>query len=228
MVSTIALEFLLVSNHYPTLTAVADGLRQIGASLDFAPTSEAARDYVERRKVDGVIVDLDVPGAHDFIRSIRQGIANRGATVFACMPSDNKSPVALVAGASFLLQRPLTPESVASQVAAAQKVMSQERRRFFRVAVSLPVFLTANGIEQRAMLTTVGEGGMAAFVVQPVEPSRMIDFVFDLSPGGTIAGKGSVAWANNEGMIGIKFQFLRGDGEEILKSWLRDRQPARS
>ena len=101
MASTTVLEFLLISNNYETLTAVAGGLRQIGASFDFAPTSEAGREYIGRRKLDGIIVDLDVPGAEDLILSVRQGISNRSVVVFACLPSGNKSPVAVVAGATF-------------------------------------------------------------------------------------------------------------------------------
>jgi hypothetical protein len=224
MAATTALEFLLISNNYQTLTAVADGLRQIGASFDFASTSEAGRDYIGRRKVDGIIVDLDVPGAHDLIRSIRQGTSNRGAVVFACLPSGDTSPVALVAGATFLLSQPLTPESVASQVSAARNSMVRERRRYFRYPLSLPVHLTSNGVEQRAMMTNLSEGGMAVYIVKPVEYPRMIEFTFELSSGDSIAGKGSIAWANDEGMLGIKFQFLRGQGEEILQKWLRERQ----
>lgn len=131
MAATKALAFLLIANNYQTLTAVADGLRQVGAGFDFASTSEAGEEYVGRRKVDGIIVDLDVPGAHDLIRSIRQGTSNRGAVVFACLPSDNESPVAVVTGATFLLSRPLTPESVASQVSAARSSMLREHGAFF-------------------------------------------------------------------------------------------------
>ena len=224
MATTTALEFLLISNNYETLTAVAGGLQQIGASFDFAPTSEAGRDYIGRRKLDGIIVDLDVPGAEDLILSVRQGISNRSVVVFACLPSGNKSPVAVVAGATFLLPQPLTPESVASQVLAARSSMLQERRRFFRYPLSLPVQLTLNGVEQRSMMTNLSEGGMAVYIVKPVEHPRMIEFAFELPSGDSISGKGSIAWANNEGMLGIKFQFLRGKGEEILQKWLWERQ----
>jgi hypothetical protein len=225
MEPTTALDLLLVSNNHHTLTAVTGGLKEIGATLNFASTSEAARDFVGRRRVDGIILDLDVPGAQDLILAIRQGISNRGAVVFACLPSASQSPVALVTGATFLLQQPLTPESVASHVGAARNLMLQERCRYFRYAVHFPVVLTADRTEEQAMMTNLSEGGMAAYIVKPMEHSGMIDFNFELPTGDTIAGKGSLAWANNEGMIGIKFQFLRGQGEEILKKWLRARHP---
>ena len=225
MTATRVLEFLLISNQYQTLKAVTDGLQQIGASFDFARTTETGRDYVERRKVDGIIVDLDLPGAQDLILSIRQGISNRAAVVFACLPSGNDSPVALVTGATFLLPHPLTSESVASKVLAARNAMVRERRRFFRYQVKLPVYLTSNGAEQRALMTSLGEGGMGISTIKPVEHHGMVEFVFELPSKDSIAGKGSIAWVNNDGMLGIKFHFLRGQGEEILQKWLQERQP---
>lgn len=219
-----ALEFLLVSNNHRTLTVVADALQQVGARFDFASTSDGGRDYVGRRKVDGVIVDLDVPGARDLIFAIRRGTSNRNAVVFACLPSDTESPVALVAGATFLLPQPLTLESVASHVSAARSSMLQERRRYFRYPLSVPVYITSKAGEQRAMMTNLSEGGMAVCTLKPVEYPTMIEFSFELPSGEKIAGKGSVAWANDEGMLGVKFQFLRGQGEEILRKWLQERQ----
>jgi len=224
MTRTKALAFLLIANNYQTLTAVADGLGQVGASFDFASTSEAGGEYVGRRKVDGIIVDLDVPGAEDLIRSIRQGTSNRGAVVFACLPSDNRSPVAVVTGATFLLPRPLTPESVASQVSAARSSMLREHRRFFRYPLSLPVYLVSNGAEQRGMMANLSEGGMAIYTVRSAEYRSMIEFAFELPSGEKIAGKGSVAWVNNEGMLGIEFHVLRGQGEVVLQKWIQEQQ----
>jgi DNA-binding response OmpR family regulator len=224
MATTTALDFLLVSNNYQTLTAVADGLQRIGASFDFVPTTEAGRDFIGRRKVDGIIVDLDLPGAQDLIHSIRQGLSNQNAVVFACLPGGTKSPAAAVTGATFFLQHPLTPESVASRVSAAQGSMLQERRRYFRYPLSLAVRVTSNGVEQRAMMTNLSEAGMALRTTKAVQRPEIVEFVFKLPSGDSIAGKGMIAWANSEGMAGVKFQILRDDGQQILQKWLQECQ----
>ena len=90
MEATAALEFLLISNDHHTLTVVADGLQQIGMRFNFAPTSEGGRDFIDRHKVDGIIVDLDVPGAQELILSVRHGASNRDAAIFACLPRSGK------------------------------------------------------------------------------------------------------------------------------------------
>lgn len=216
-----ALEFLLVSNNYHTLTAVSGGLKQIGVSFDFTSTCDSGREYIRRRRVDGVIVDLRVRGAHGLINSIRQDISNRGAVVFACLPSGESSPV--VAGATYLLPDPLTADSVANHVSAARSAMLRERRQYFRYPLSLPVHLTMNGVERRAMVSNLSEGGMAVYSARPVERLTTVEFAFELPSGHSIAGKGSIAWANSQSALGIKFVSLRGQGQEILHKWLRER-----
>jgi DNA-binding response OmpR family regulator len=228
MEATSALEFLLISDNHHTLAAVADGLEQVGIRLNFATTSDAGREYVGRRKLDGIIVDLDVPGAHDLILFVRQGGSNRGTTVFACLPRETTSPVTVVPGANVILPQPLTPERVVSLVSACRTAILMERRRFFRYRVDVPVHLTVNGQEQRVMMTTLSEGGMAVYVAEPIERANLVGFAFELPSGGSVSGKGSVAWANNEGMVGVKFIFLRDPGEQNLMNWCRDRQPTAS
>lgn len=67
------LEFLLVSNDYATLTAVSGGMKKYGAKFSLVPTAEAARDYLERKKIDGVFVDMQVSGTLELIEAIRKG-----------------------------------------------------------------------------------------------------------------------------------------------------------
>jgi hypothetical protein len=219
-----AFEFLLVSTDYQTLTVVTQATKQFGSNLGFAPTIELANDYMGRRRVDGIFVDMDVAGAQDLIRAVREGAANKNTVVFACMASGAGPLIVPVSGANILLQKPLSEESVVSHMVSARDMMARERRRYFRHPVSVPVFLTADNKEQRAMLTDVSEGGMAARLVNPVRCPSVVEFSFELSPGEEISGKGLVAWANNQGMIGVKFQFLRGNGTDALHAWIHQRQ----
>lgn len=224
MSSPAVFELLLVSTDYQILAVVTRGAKQFGGNLGFVPTIDSARDYLGRRKVDGVFVDLDLPGARELMLSIRDGMSNRNAVVLACVPGAAESPIKLVSGANFILQKPLSEESVVSFLNAARDMMARERRRYFRHPVNVPVYVTADGKEQRAMMTDVSEGGMAVRLVKPVEYLSTVDFSFELLPGETIRGKGLVAWANNQGMIGVKFQFLRGTGTDVLHAWISQRE----
>ena len=48
------LEFLLVSNDYSTLSAISGGVKKYGAKLALVPNADAARDYLLRKRIDGV------------------------------------------------------------------------------------------------------------------------------------------------------------------------------
>src|ERR1700758_3868249 len=106
--STLAeLDFLLVSNDYATLTAVSGGVKKYGAKLAVVPTTETARDYLERRKIDGVFIDMQVNGGLALVDWIRRGPSNAKAAIFACVAGATESTMTLNAGANFLLRRPL-------------------------------------------------------------------------------------------------------------------------
>ncbi len=214
------LEFLLVSSDYKTLTAVTGGLKQFGASLSFVPTSESARDFIGRRKLDGIFVDLEVAGALELIRGIRAGSSNKLAMIFACIAGAKETTATLVAGANFLVQQPVTAETIVSHVSAAKDMMDRERRRYFRHPLNLPVSIKAGGAEQRAKMINLGDGGMAVRLAKPVTHSLLLDFDFELPMGQPLSGKGVAAWANSEGLAGIRFQFFRGKGREQLQEWL--------
>lgn len=223
MTLSTALEFLLVSADYTTLKTVTAGLKRFGANISCMTTMDSARSYVGRRKVDGIILDLQVGSVLDLIATIRKGTSNRNAVIFACVANRQESNSALQAGANMVLQRPLEVESIIKSVGAARELMMKERRRYFRHAVSISVSITANKTEQPAMTVNIGEGGMAVRGVA-LECFSLVDFSFQLPLGPTLSGRGQVAWTSEQGLTGIGFQFLRGTGKYDLLTWLSHRE----
>jgi CheY-like chemotaxis protein len=224
MPKPLELEFVLVSSDYATMNAVSGGVKKYGAKFILVPTAEAARDCMNRRKIDGVFVDLEVLGALGVMESIRKGTSNSKAVIFACVAHAQEYTDALTAGANFLLRKPLSEDSIALHITIAKELLERERRRYFRHAVNLPAILKEGDLEQHARLTNLSEGGMAVRTARPLKHSAILDFEFDLSPGRSISGKGQVAWINTEGMAGIILQIFHGTAREHLESWLTTRE----
>jgi len=220
----IVLEFVLVSNEYATMTAVSKGVEKYGGKFVLVPESGAARDYLNRRKTDGVFVDLEVPGALGLIESIRKGVSNSTVVIFACGRGSKEYTQTLNAGANFLLRKPVSLDSVALHIRIAKDLLVRERRRYFRHPVNLPVVLKEGEFEQRARMTNLSEGGMAVHTVKPLRHSVAVGFSFELPMGVSIRGKGRVAWINAEGMAGIVAQSFDGKGKEHLEGWLAARE----
>src|SRR6516162_2212625 len=190
----IVLEFVLVSNEYATMTAVSKGVEKYGGKFVLVPESGAARDYLNRRKTDGVFIDLEVPGALGLIESIRKGVSNSTVVIFACGRSSKEYTQTLNAGANFLLRKPVSLDSVALHIRIAKDLLVRERRRYFR------------------------------HPVKPLRHSVAVGFSFELPMGVSIRGKGRVAWINAEGMAGIVAQSFDGKGKEHLEGWLAARE----
>jgi len=214
------LEFVLVSNDYAAVNAVAAGVKKYGGKFVLVPAAEAARDHLNRRKIDGVFVDLEVPGALGLIESIRKGTSNSNVVIFACVRSSREYTSTLNAGANFLLRKPLVEDGVALHIVIAKELLVRERRRYFRHPVNLSVVLKEGDVEQRARMTNLSEGGMAVHTIKPPKHAAVVDFAFELPLGISIKGKGRVAWINTEGMVGIALQAFHGKGKEYLEAWL--------
>lgn len=214
------LEFVLVSNDYATVTAVSGGVKKYGAKFGLVPSAETARENLARRKVDGVFVDLAVPGALRLLEAIRKGTANAKSVIFACLQDFKESTAALSAGANFVLRKPLIVDSVALHITIAKELLECEHRRYFRHAVHLPVLLKEGNTEHQARITNLSEGGMAVRTTKPLKHSSVVDFAFELTLGAIVSGKGQVAWTNSEGLAGIVLQTFHGKGREQLEAWL--------
>ncbi len=228
MSSLPTLDFMLVSDDYPLLTAVSAGVKKFGAVLSFVPSSESARNCLGRRKIDAVFVDHEVSGALQLIESIRKGTSNSKAVIFACVADSKASTRALSAGANFVLKKPVTADDVTAHITIAKDLMMSEHRRYFRHPVNLHVLLKDEHGQQQGKMTNLSEGGMTIRTATPLKHSSLIEFAFDLSFGINLTGKGQVAWTNTESMAGIIFRFFLGTGQDQLKAWLDAREQSES
>jgi len=216
----IELEFVLVSSDYAMVQTVSTGIKKYGGKFSLVPDTEAARDYLSRRKIDGVFVDLELPGAIAMIESTRKGTSNSKVVVFACGTSSREHTSTLNAGANFLLRKPLSVDSVVLHITIAKELLERERRRYFRHPVNLSVLLKEGTAEQRARMTNLSEGGMAVRTVKAPTRGANVEVSFALPLGVHLKGKGQVAWVNAEGIAGIAIQAFEGKGKEYLESWL--------
>jgi response regulator RpfG family c-di-GMP phosphodiesterase len=214
------LEFLLVSNDYATLTAVSGGVKKYQAKLGLVPSSEAAHDYLMRKKVDGVFVDMQLAGALQLIEAVRKGPSNAKAAIFACVQAAKETTAALNAGANFVLRAPLNMEAIALHITIAKDIMLRERRRYFRHTASFAVTFKEGETEHQGRITNLSEGGMAVRNATALKHGAAIEFWFELEFAVEISGKGLVAWTNSERMAGILFQTLHGMGRGHLGAWL--------
>jgi CheY-like chemotaxis protein len=204
---------------------MAAAIRQMGGRLNCAPNCSAATDYVSRRKIDGIVLDMAIAAAMEFLARVRSGSSNKFSVVFACLEDEHEASAVLRAGANFVLRKPLDPAHVPQVISAALPLMAAEKRRFFRYQLIVPVTLTVAGESKQVTMSNLSEGGMAVWSVREHPPGAPVEFSFTLPFGGVIRGQGEIAWSDNEGSASIRFHILPDGAYTQLSGWLGRRDP---
>lgn len=222
--STQSLEFLVVCDDYAVLKAITVSIQKLQGRLNCAPSTVSAQEYIGRRKIDGIIIDMSVPGALDLIRAVRKGNSNKLSIVFACARTPEEAGGAIYSGANYAVRKPVTEEKMFLTLNTAATMMAAEKRRYFRYPLMVSVALVLDGKETRATMSNLSEGGMAVLCMANCPVGVSIQFAFELPFGGPIHGKGTITWANSEGLVGIQFTSLQESAYTHLSEWISRRE----
>lgn len=221
----LTLEFLLVASEPFTVNAVQAAMKEVGAALECAPSLDAARSLVASRKVDGVILDVDLKTALDLISRMRHS-KNARAFAFVCVKNDAEEAVALKEGANALLTKPLSVEAIAAKIGAFKSIIASERRRYRRHDVTLPVVVTFGEIAYPGIVENISQGGFAVRMPCLLPPSSTLEFSLDLESGISIEGSAQLRWASQDGLSGMEFRVLPPRCKDDLMNWLREKASA--
>jgi hypothetical protein len=125
-------------------------------------------------------------------------------------------------GFGFVLQRPLTPESIGHTLKVAYGLIVRERRRYFRYPVAVPVVLSRKAApEVFGRTVNISERGMAVSTSTPLAPESEATVQFTLpDPSLQITADSKVCWNNEKGDSGLSFVFLPFDLASELQAWL--------
>lgn len=217
-------EFLVICSDIAAYKTITRTLAKINPVVDYTSGIATARAFIERRKIDGIFLDMELPGALEMAQSVRQGGSNRFSVIFACALPGTDAAILLNAGVNFVLYKPLLNNAVLDALESASAMILSERKRYLRYQLMVPVMLRLQEQEQKAVTANVSRGGMAVRCDHVYEPGSSIQFDFDL-PGAKINGRGEVAWNNTEGFMGIKFYLLGEPNKQALSSWLDKQSP---
>ncbi len=220
-------EFLVVCTDPSVFRAVATAVRKVNGRLNCAPAVSPAHDYLTRRKVDGVVLDLRLEGAMELVLQIRAANAGKPMVIFACARHDAETQCALRAGVNFVLRQPLIPDKIANIFALSTAMMTSEKRRYSRYPLMVPVELEVNGKPAESTMSNLSEAGMAIWSLQTYPRGSTLRFSFELPFGERIEGKAEVTWTNSDGLAGVRFNILNDKAYSSLSNWIALRNARR-
>ena len=180
-----------------------------------------------RSKFEGVAIDFrQKTQAIDLITKLHNMTSHRGAVVLAIVDRNADMQSTFRSGANFVLERPFAPRLLSATLKASYSLMLQERRRYFRFPLQIPVHISPSGsrTELTANSVNLSEGGMALATSAPLHVGENLRIRINL-PGTHCEARmnGEVCWSDTTGRIGIQFVQVPQAVGELLRSWLFDR-----
>jgi hypothetical protein len=218
----VRLDGLLFSSDTDVLGVMSQILDTFAINTEVCRELDSAMDAVTNRRLDIVIMDWN--GVHDpnrVMSAARKSSPNSNATIVA-MVDQNSEAYALLAGANFMIHKPMDLDNARRCVRAAYGTMLQNRRRAARVAVDIPVVVrVVEGERVDARISDISIGGVALQSTQLLDLDRKVTALFTL-PGtsGLIYLSGSVVNSDGKGRAGIRFSFIPEEDLARLQTWL--------
>jgi CheY-like chemotaxis protein len=220
-----ALECLVVVREPKLQRALSSLLTGLGVHTTIVPDPEQATKAIQESRLDAVIVDCcDFADGPQFIRNMRKMPSNGHSITFAILPPNSSSKARTETEAHFILQQPLSLDLITRSLRAARNLMLQERRRFFRYAIDLPVTLTSGGEEMKIRCSNLSAGGMALHANAVLEPNWTGKLRFELpEKGGAIEARAEVAWMLPDKTAGLRFTMIADTLRTQLEQWISAR-----
>jgi CheY-like chemotaxis protein len=216
------LRSLLLSQDEEMIDVLQQALGDLGIAVEVYSSSSWAQDDVRQHKFDAVLVDCDTDGGTDFLKCIQTSPSNSRSLTFAIVSSDIGLPAAFQMGANLALQKPITLDVARSSLRAAYGLIMQERRRYFRYPVDLPVQISPDEqIILNATAINLSEGGMALKCERELQANSLVNLSFYLP--GTNSGmelKAVVVWKDPLGRAGVRFDSPSVTTRHRLNEWL--------
>ncbi len=218
----VRLDGLLFSSDTQLLGVMNQILDSFAIKTEICSELDSALDAVTHRRLDTVIVDwAGVCDPNRVVSAARKSSPNSNSTIVAMVDQGSENH-ALLAGANFMIHKPMDVDHARRCMRAAYGTMLQNRRRSARVAVDLPVVVRLlEGRRLEARISDISVGGIALHCEQPLQLDQKVTALFSL-PGvkNLTYLSGAVVNTNGKGRAGVRFSFVPEEDLALLQQWL--------
>ncbi len=199
------------------LECILGGLH-IGVQVESEP--ERARTKLAKSKIDALIVDCDLNGATGFLEGLQDGAIRHTVPLVIVSGSSGRQQLESK-GASFVFEKPISVEQAVHTLSAARNLILDERLRYHRESLDIPVTLSYGRTRQRAHLRNLSKGGIGVRLQRPISNAGPMRVSFKL-PGLRLSMKllGEMAWTDKRGNSGIRFVDASPAIKRQLQLWL--------
>ncbi|HKT24482.1 MAG TPA: response regulator [Terriglobales bacterium] len=217
------LKALLLTRDQEVLRVIRRVLETVSIDLETVTSTDAARQTVDRRKFDAILIDCDdVQSGCDLIRELRRGKSNAKSIVFAITNRVTTVKDAFAIGANFVLDKPVSPDRAARSLRAAHGLILRERRRYHRHPLQTTAHVSYGNLRDVPIpLSNISEGGVALSTTRTADMTGSVSLRFEL-PGcnRSLEAKGEFVWTSEAGRVGVRFTIVPPITKSELDTWI--------
>jgi hypothetical protein len=212
---------MVVSRDLQEVSVLECILGSLHIRVDVESEPERAQAKLARSKIDALIIDCDLTGAAGVLKGLQNGGVRNSVPLIIVSGSTGRKHLESK-GASFVFEKPISVEQAVHTLSAARNMILDERLRYHREVLDVPVSLTyAAKDRHRAHLMNLSQGGMGVRLQRLHDSVGPVKVSFTL-PGTKISMKflGEVAWKDKQGNAGIRFVETSSRTKRELQLWL--------
>jgi ActR/RegA family two-component response regulator len=217
------LKALLLSRDQDVVRTMRRAFETVSIGVNVVTASEQAMEAVNKQKFDAVLVDIDdVHEGPNVIPKLRAGKSNQRSIVFAITNGLTSVKAAFEMGSNFVLDKPVSFERATRSLRAAHGLIMRERRRYFRVPVSLSAEISfANANNVAVQVSNISEGGLLLKMDRgaPVQGGVTVRLTLPRTTR-ALELRGEFVSANRGVNVGVKFHTIPPEVKAQLDAWL--------
>jgi hypothetical protein len=215
------LSSMIVSRDWQEVSVLECVLNGLHIGVEVEGERDRAWTKFVNSKVDAVIVDYDEDGSPAFVEKLQAG----GSGLVVIASGSNSRHQLEASGANFIVAKPISVERAVHTLSAARNMIMNERLRYHRQDLDLPVSITRHsGESAKGKIINLSQGGAKLRTELALSSSDAISLGFTL-PGGPsdLSIPGKVTWADENGNAGVHFIDVDESSKRKLQLWVERR-----
>jgi hypothetical protein len=214
---------LLLTSDDSLITHFTDACRELGIRFRSSAEWGEVCSRFQSGKYEAIVLDLEtIDPFLPVLELIKKTRTNEHAVIFAVASNCSHRDDALRGGAHFVINRPIVRKQILETFGAAYDLMYEERRRYFRYAVTLPAMVKrdSSGAEFLCTTSNVSSNGVALSTPLPLELAETLQVAVSLANGFVVHVTGIVIWDDKHGKCGLRIRCRGPEMRAHLDSWL--------
>jgi hypothetical protein len=210
---------MVVSRDWAEVSVLECILGGLHIGVDVEPEPKRARAKLAKSKIDALIVDCDLDGTANFLKSLGTGL---NAVPLVIVSGTNGHTQLQDSVATFVFKKPISVEQAVRTLSAARNMILDGRLRYNRHALDLPVSVACGSRKKvEAHLMNLSQGGIGIRASRPIAFPSPVRISFQLPESNVqLKVQGEVAWTDKMGNAGIRFLGMSPEVKRDLQLWL--------